>query len=122
MTVDEIFAKVKAAFEWHSDIEQWKSPEYWATWQEMDAERGDVKRGDCDDFSAMCVHLLRSSGLPARYVICMTETNECHCVADSDGLILDNRQATVKRREFLPYRWLMASGLKAGEEWREIEE
>lgn len=73
--------------------------------------------GDCDDFASLAVMLARQQGMPARFVLCLTEASESHLVAEVDGWVLDNRQADVVRRDDLPYTWLALSGFAAGDPW-----
>ncbi len=121
MTADEIFKDIKNRFGWADDHATFGLNEYWATFQELQARsrRGEIT-GDCDDFAEMCVHALRSNGLPARFVFCQVETGEFHCVAETDGMILDNRQNFPTPQAKLPYKWISVSGLKAGDPWHEI--
>lgn len=122
MTVNEIYAQASVLFVYESDQVCFGNPEYWATLPEL--ERGLVSsgkiKGDCDDFASWCVGKLRENGFRARYVICKTETDEWHCVAESEGLILDNRQAAVVHYFGLPYQWWSISGYAPGEAWHSV--
>lgn len=121
MTVDEIFKDAKSRFGWADDSSTFGNAEYWATLKELQArsQRGEIT-GDCDDFAEMCVRALRDNGLPARFVFCQVETGGYHCVAESDGVILDNRQNFPTPQAKLPYTWISISGFAAGDPWHEI--
>lgn len=122
-TVNSIFAAAKAQFHYLSDQQCFGRPEYWACLTELEraeARTGEIQ-GDCDDFAAWCVGHLRAAGLPGRYVLCQVETGEWHCVAESNGLILDNRQSMVMHFFGLPYVWHSVSGYHAGEPWHSIK-
>ena len=117
MIVDAVFAAALALFQYTPD-----EGEHWASYAEMQAQlaaKGYIK-GDCEDFAAWCVAELRKRGLLARYVVCDTETGERHVVAETGGLVLDNRQVRVERADDLPYRWLAASGTEPGQAWRKV--
>jgi len=65
--------------------------------------------------------LARQQGMPARFVLCLTEASESHLVAEVAGWVLDNRQPDVMRRDDLPYTWLAISGFAAGDPWHVIQ-
>lgn len=122
MTVDEIFAQAKALFHYAPDQVCWGKADYWAALSELEAKlktSGEIV-GDCDDFASWCVGKLRENMLPGRYVICQVETGEWHCVAESVGLILDNRQDAVLHYFGLPYKWHSISGYAPGEPWHGV--
>lgn len=122
MTADAVFAQAKVLFVYETDQTCFGKPEYWAALPEL--ERGLQKtgkvEGDCDDFAGWCVGRLRAQGIEARYVVCKVETGEWHCVCESDGLILDNRQTAVLHYFELPYDWYSVSGYQAGDPWHLI--
>lgn len=122
MTVDEIFTQAKALFHYTPDQVCWGKAEYWASLKELESglcKTGEIV-GDCDDFASWCVGKLRENGLPARYVVCQVETGEYHCVAEHDGLVLDNRQSMVMQYFGLPYKWLSISGFNPGDDWHSV--
>jgi len=123
MNVENIFHAAKERFGWADDSSTFGKNEYWATYDELiqKAVSGKV-RGDCDDFAELCVHELRATGFRARFVLCLTETDEAHLVAETEGLILDNRQVYVTPQEYLKYNWLAISGYSPGEPWHLIKE
>lgn len=123
MTVNEIFAQAKALFHYASDQCVFGKSEYWASLNELDRSKckTGVIDGDCDDFASWCVGKLRAEGIPARYVICQVETGEWHCVCESDGVILDNRQSFTTPIDLLPYTWHSISGCHAGDSWHSIK-
>lgn len=123
MTVDEIFNDVKRRFGWADDRSTFGKSEYWATFEELKArsQYGEIT-GDCDDFAEMCVRGLRSNGFPARFVFCQVETGEYHCVAETAGMILDNRQNLPTPQAKLPYGWISISGFAAGDPWHAIDQ
>jgi predicted transglutaminase-like cysteine proteinase len=116
-----VFNEAKSKFGYADDSTTFGQTEYWATHEEMMAAAvaGKVK-GDCDDFAELCVHPLREKGLPARFILCLTETKEAHLVAEVDGIILDNRQVYPTPIDFLPYTWLACSGEKPEQPWHII--
>lgn len=121
MTVDEIFHNAKSMFGWVDDSSRFGEVEHWATYAEL-RESIDAKavRGDCDDFSSLCVHELRKEGHKARYVLCLTEQGEAHLVAECEGMILDNRQVFPTPQDRMAYTWLAISGYAPGEPWHLI--
>jgi predicted transglutaminase-like cysteine proteinase len=122
MTVDAIFKEAKAKFVWESDQAVFGKEEYWANHTQLQValNKTGILLGDCDDFATWCVWNLRAEGFPARYVFCVTETGEGHCVAETEGNILDNRQDFVSPQNLLPYKWISISGYKPGDPWHEI--
>ena len=122
MTADQIFAAAIARFHYLSDQSAFGQAEHWASLAELKARCDKTGRieGDCDDFAGWCVGQLRAAGLPARYVFCQTELGEYHCVAESDGLIFDNRQRVPMPQTLLAYTWISISGLRPGDAWHEI--
>lgn len=121
MTVDQIFNDAKKRFSWQSDQSTFGEPEYWATIKELQANsvHGEIT-GDCDDFASYCVSNLRAAGLHGRYVFCRCETGELHCVAETDGIILDNRKEFPTPQSRMQYTWISISGYKSGEAWHKI--
>lgn len=124
MTVEEIFSQAKALFVYESDQVCFGKTEYWAALPELEQELCKTKavKGDCDDFATWCVGKLRESGLRARYIICQVETGEWHCIAECEGVILDNRQSSVVPFSSLPYKWYGISGYNPGDSWHRISE
>lgn len=106
-------------FNYVADLLLYGENDHWTSPDEVRAQlqRNGLVMGDCDDFASLCVMLARQQGMPARFVLCMTETNECHLVAEVDGWVLDNRQPDVVRRDDLNYTWLAISGFLPGEVW-----
>lgn len=118
MSVDDIFKTVMATFHYTSDRAQFKTDDYWQTLEELDMNGG---LGDCEDAAAAFVHHLRTQGYPARFVLCLTESDEAHLVAEVEGIILDNRMAYPTPLDRLAgYKWLACSGEKPGDPWRRI--
>ena len=121
MTVDEIFEDAIKKFKYQSDLKTFGTIEYWATIKELEsASTPKTFIGDCDDFAAWCVNKLRVNGYAARFVLCQCETGEYHCVAETDGMILDNRQLCVTQLNDLLYTWHTISGYNAGDPWLQI--
>lgn len=122
MTANEIFTEAKSRFHYLSDQANFGSVEHWASLPELQGRlnKDGSFQGDCDDFAGWCVGMLRASNLPARYVLCLTERDECHCVAESDGLIFDNRQNFLTSADRLPYSWVSISGYRPGDSWHRI--
>lgn len=109
-------------FTYAADMLAFGSAEHWVSPDEISAQlaRNGFVLGDCDDFASLAVMLARQQGMPARFVLCLTETGEMHLVAEVDGWVLDNRQADVVRRDDLAYSWLAISGFAPGDPWREV--
>jgi predicted transglutaminase-like cysteine proteinase len=122
MTADHIFAAALEKFHYLSDQAAFGKVEHWASFEELKSRRNktDYIEGDCDDFASWCVGQLRGAGLPARYVFCRTELGDYHCVAESDGLIFDNRQRVPMPQTLLPYTWISISGFAPGDAWHAI--
>ena len=121
MTVDEIFADAKQRFGWADDSSTFGRVEYWATPKELikRSQHGELT-GDCDDFAALCVSTLRAAGFPARFVLCKTEDGEMHLVAETGGMILDNRHVLATPKHLIPYTWISISGYAPGAPWHEV--
>lgn len=120
----QVFAAAQASFRHCSDTTAYHASEYWVAPAEIRAQidsQGFIL-GDCDDFASLCVTLARKLQMPARFVLCLTETDESHLVCEVDGWILDNRQDTVRARDDLRYVWLAISGYNKGEPWHSIVE
>jgi len=121
-SVDEIFTAAKATFGYANDLSTFGKSEYWATLAELQSrsQHGELT-GDCEDFAEICVHNLRANCYPARFVFCQVETGDYHCVAETAGIILDNRQAFPTPQNKLPYTWISISGFNPGDPWHTIE-
>ncbi|MBI3715073.1 MAG: hypothetical protein HY255_03650 [Betaproteobacteria bacterium] len=131
-TPQQVFEWAVKHFAYHSDIEVWGMPEFWATPEDLNADaakNGGVVYGDCDDFAGLCVHALRANGHPARYVtvateVCPSDTPFDHCVAESNGLLFDCRYLqglqSVDDLEVVGYRFIEMSGLQPGDPWTEV--
>lgn len=109
-------------FHYVADILVYGEDEHWIAPDEIREQLARLGRavGDCDDFASLAVMLARQQGMPARFVLCLTETGESHLVCEVDGWILDNRQPDVMRRDDLDYTWLTISGHSPGEPWHTI--
>lgn len=121
--IEGVFNDAKSHFQYASDIATYGKEEHWISPSEMQAQfsqRGYIV-GDCDDFASMCVMLARMRGAPARFVFCLTESKEAHLVCEIEGWILDNRHASVMRRDDLDYEWVSISGYAKGDPWHWIE-
>lgn len=110
-------------FQYVADIINFGESDHWCGPDEI---RGQLSAhgcllGDCDDFASLAVMLARQQGMPARFVMCLTEDCESHLVAEVDGWVLDNRHPDVMRRDDLPYTWLAISGFAAGDPWHVIQ-
>lgn len=110
-------------FQYAEDICIHSASDYWMSPSEIRDQLSQIGRviGDCDDFASLAVMLARQQAIAARFVLCMTENDEMHLVAEVDGWILDNRQPDVMRRDDLPYSWLAISGYQPGQPWHAIE-
>ncbi len=122
-TLHDLHAAAAQHFEYCADLLAYGSTEHWVSPDEIRAQLAANGRllGDCDDFASLAVMLSRQQGLPARFVLCLTEDGGSHLVAEVEGWILDNRQPDVVRRDDLSYTWLAISGFKPGEPWHAIE-
>ena len=122
-TLHNLHAAAKAQFEFCADTVAYGEVEHWVSPAEIrdQLSKHGVLVGDCDDFASLCVMLARGQGMPARFVLCLTEGSESHLVCEIEGWILDNRQDDVARRDDLPYAWLAVSDFLAGGEWRLVE-
>lgn len=115
----DVFGKFKYEFDkdQYGMVEKWVMPE-----EGFDGSQRIV--GDCEDFALACRKLCRDRGIEkTRLVVCMTETNEGHCVLEVNGWILDNRYRRVMSRDELDregYRWIAISGYNPGDDWHKI--
>jgi len=122
-TLHHLHAQALQQFRYVSDQRAYGVDEHWLAPDEIRrqlAGNGFVL-GDCDDFASLCVMLARQQGLPARFVLCLTERGEAHLIAEVNGWVLDNRFPDVVRRDDINYTWLTISGFSAGDPWRLIE-
>lgn len=111
--IASILKAVHSGFRYISDFDQYAEEDVWA----LPTKVG----GDCEDFALACRKLVRAAGLESRLVICQIETGEVHCVLYvEDQYVMDNRWRYVPEMHQLPYVWLAASGLEAGDPWRAI--
>lgn len=118
----KIHQSALAGFRFIADQQQFDKPDHWMSVSEIReqlASQGHLI-GDCDDFASLCVMLARRDGLPARFVLCLTETGEPHLIAEVDGWVLCNRQTDVMRRDDLDYTYVSVSGFAPGESWRSV--
>lgn len=122
MSASKIFSEAKRMFVSTSDQSAFGKAEYWASYPELQAMLDKTGKliGDCEDYASWCVHKLREAGLPARFVLCQTETGEWHCVAETDGDVLDNRQDFITPQDKLPYKWHSISGFGPREPWHRV--
>lgn len=110
-------------FAYAADVLAFGSADHWVSPDEIRAQLAAHGRvlGDCDDFASLAVMLARQQGMPARFVLCITETGESHLVAEVEGWVLDNRMPDAIRRDDLDYVWLAMSGFAAGDPWHTID-
>lgn len=122
-SLHHIHAAARQQFRYVPDQQAYGAVDHWLAPDELRrqlAGNGFVL-GDCDDFASLCVMLARQQGLPARFVLCITETGESHLVAEVNGWVLDNRMDDVVSRDDLGYTWLAISGHTSGAPWHLIE-
>lgn len=121
-TLERIHKDTLAKFIYVSDLELHGVAEEWdmpaAFWRP-----GESFSGDCDDFAMHCREACKKLNLPTRLLLCYTETNECHLVAECHGYILDNRYPHVaanNSEQYKGYKWKYISGYNAGDPWTEV--
>jgi len=122
-TLHHLHRAATQQFRYASDFQAYGIDEYWVSPKELKEQiaRNGFVLGDCDDFASLCVMLARQQGLPARFVMCLTENGESHLVAEVDGWILDNRFPDAVNRDDTNYTWLTISGFNAGDPWHLIK-
>ena len=128
-----VHATVQRHFIWAPDRETYDKPDHWEGFAAA-VRRGDVARGDCEDFAITCAELLRDGhGIdPAdlRLVYCHTP-RAGHMVLAVDRVIigdaettatvvLDNRQRAPVEWNHLGYRWISGMRLTEPNVWRSI--
>jgi len=107
--LDDVFEQAKSQHEYITDIEQHSKLDHWRP----------KLTGDCEDFALWCDKELNKHGIDyGEYVLCYTETNECHLVLSVKGYILDNRQRFVMNNADLKYKW---ASIFRNNEWLEIK-
>jgi predicted transglutaminase-like cysteine proteinase len=119
---DRIFKQVKNLFIWTSDKEVFKQSDHWKSFAD-EVERGEVFKGDCDDFSLTCAELLVRNGTALdriKLVLCKVETGTGHLVCISRNLVLDNRQRKVLDWSELPYTWISSMGMDELGIWKTV--
>lgn len=109
-TLNKVFNEAIKEHTYILDEKQYGVPDYWKP----------SLKGDCEDFSLWCREkLLLDYGIESDLVICVTETDEYHCVCSVSGWILDNRMKKVKNRDdMINYKWLFIG--KPDGKWFEI--
>jgi predicted transglutaminase-like cysteine proteinase len=113
--LENLFRNLIKDFEYVPDSKNWSVPEYWATPKET---REHNNSGDCEDFALLCREALNAVTVPNRLLVCLTETNELHCVCSTeDGWVFDCRQQFLRANSDLLYKWLLMSGLNPGDRW-----
>lgn len=122
--LDDIHGEVFDKFRYEFDHKQYGIVEKWVM-PDSDFDGSQSIVGDCEDFALACRKLCRDRGIDnTRLVVCMTETNEGHCVLEVNGWILDNRRRRVVSRDELQnegYKWIAISGYRSGDNWHKIE-
>lgn len=121
-TLHNLHTAAKAQFQYCADTVAYGEVEHWVSPAEIrdQLSKHGVLVGDCDDFASLVVMFARGQGMPARFVLCMTEGGESHLVAEIGGWVLDNRQPDVMRQDDLDYTWLAISGYAPGDPWHVI--
>lgn len=117
---DKIFKQVKDLFIWTSDMEVFKVSDFWRSFAN-EVERGEIFKGDCDDFSLSCAELLIRKGIEKskiRLALCIVETGDGHLVCIVDNFVLDNRQRSVMEWDKLPYQWIESMRMDELGVWR----
>ena len=104
----QVFRQVQRLFIWTCDLENFGVPEYWKSFAD-EVERGEVFRGDCDNFALTCGELLHRQGIEPKLIriaLCWVENGGYHAVCICDGWVLDNRQRAVWRwNQLQRYKW-----------------
>jgi predicted transglutaminase-like cysteine proteinase len=116
-----VFREVHHHFVYAFDDDVWQKPERWDSFAD-EVERGEVFRGDCEDFAMTAVELLLRKGIQpeaCRLAVCWTETNEYHAVAIVHGWLIDNRMRTLRPWATVPYKWHKSMRLDQPGEWRD---
>jgi predicted transglutaminase-like cysteine proteinase len=106
--IDDVHAKVRNAFTYVTDKEQYDKREQWVDHAD-EVINGEDFEGDCDDYALTCATLCSRAGInddQIRIIFCQVETGGFHLVCavdtDDDTLILDNRQKWVMSAAELP--------------------
>jgi predicted transglutaminase-like cysteine proteinase len=125
--VEEVFDRVRRAFIWTPDKENFGQDDYWTSLKAALNAGETVIRGDCDDFAMTCLDLLLDAGEPRhamRMMLCWVETGEYHAVSgidvDDTTMIFDCRQRRVMDFRSLPYRWDRGMRLSEAPTWRTL--
>ena len=131
--IKSTFREVHRHFLYTYDHDQWEVPERWDSHPD-EVERGEIFRGDCEDFALTTVELLLRRGIPkeaCRLATCWTELDEYHAVAVVEdergvGWLIDNRMRTLRPWASVPgYRWhksMRMDSIQPGKrfgEWRD---
>ena len=118
----KVHRQVKDLFIWTADKEVFGESDHWKSFAD-EVERGDVFKGDCDDFSLSCSELLIRQGTDPtkiRIAYCKTETGVGHLVCICDGWVIDNRQRDIIAWDDLPYEWHKSMRIDEKGIWRSI--
>jgi len=116
----KIHKQVKDLFVWTSDQEVFKVSDYWKSFAD-EVQKGEVFKGDCDDFTLTCAELLfrnRVEKSRIRLALCEVETGSGHLICVVGNLALDNRQRAVVEWNNLPYKWIESMRMDEPGIWR----
>ena len=119
--LQDILSDVQSRFTYVSDIERWKTPEYWISHKDGDLLEAKWD-GDCDDHALLCRAKCREQNIPNRLVFCcVPEANGYHLVTEVKGHIMDNRYPFLMTQSDLNYEWIEMSGYEKGDDWHWIK-
>lgn len=114
--ITAIHKNVYGRFTYVPDLTEYPDwDDYWAPIPPSILAKGAI-RGDCDDFSRVCLLKCMASAINARLVFCLDENREGHliCEASDDQftqvMYLDNRHVTAVGRRHLVGYYFIAVG------------
>jgi len=116
----DLLYSVHERFTYVGDMEQFDTPEYWMSFDEI--AEGDFS-GDCDDFAQACRKELASIGEESRLATVGVNSPDSmnHCICIYDNWILDNRFEFPMRKADVPdYTFFSISGFNPNEPWHEL--
>jgi len=122
-TLESVHREVYNSFTYVPDSVKWKTPEYWASVQDIILmEQEDKYSGDCDDFALAVRYHLRKHNIPNQLLLCWVHAAAgYHLEVYSHGYISECNHPFVMTLDDLNQENIMLSGFEKGEPWHYVK-